>query len=66
MELESIEFLHGRKEDKRFGEEVDRNRGGKYPYFAVRVTIETLLCSCFVCLIRGTQRELFFLPRAPR
>lgn len=61
MELESIEFLHGRKEDKRFGEEVDRN-----PYFAVRVTIETLLCSCFVCLIRGTQRELFFLPRAPR
>lgn len=69
MELESIEFsfLHGRKEGKgkRFGEEVDRNRGGKYPYFAVRVTIETL-CSCFVCLIRGTQRELFFLPRAPR
>lgn len=68
MQLESIEFsfLHGRKEDKRFGEEVDRNRGGKYPYFAVRVTIETLLCSCFICLIRGTQRELFFLPRAPR
>lgn len=66
MELESIEFsfLHGRKEDKRFGEEVDRNRGGKYPYFAVRVTIETLLCSCFVCLIRGTKGIVFPFSRA--
>lgn len=66
MQLESIEFsfLHGRKEDKRFGEEVDRNRGGKYPYFAIRVTIETLLCSCFVCLIRGTKGIVFPSSRA--